>query len=67
LFVRRKGIDAHRPGNILDLWRSVLAVLARAKGGRFEAMVRERIVNNPMLTTIIEPMLALLLTTREQL
>jgi hypothetical protein len=30
-------------------------------------MVREQIAEKPMLTTIIEPMLAVLLTTREQL
>jgi len=52
---------------IRGLLKTFGIVLARAKGGRFEAMVRERIVNNPMLTTIIEPMLVLLLTTREQL
>ncbi len=39
----------------------------RGKGRRFEATVRERIAQNPMLTTIIEPMLAVLLTTWEQL
>ena len=42
-------------------------VLAPAKGQRFEAMVRERLADNAMLTAITEPMLLVLLTTRERL
>ena len=52
---------------IRGLLKTFGIVLGGGKGRRFEAMVRERIAENPMLTTIIEPMLVVLLTTREQL
>jgi transposase len=52
---------------IRGLLKTFGMVLGGGKGRRFEAMVRERIAENPMLTTIIEPMLVVLLTTREQL
>lgn len=52
---------------IRGLLKTFGMVLGVGKGRRFEAMVRERIAENLMLTTIIEPMLAVLLTTREQL
>lgn len=52
---------------IRGLLKTFGIVLGSGKGRRFEAMVRERIVDNPMLTTIIEPMLVVLLTTRQQL
>ena len=52
---------------IRGLLKTFGIVLGPAKGRRFEAMVRERIAENTMLTAIIEPMLVLLLTTREQL
>ena len=52
---------------IRGLLKTFGMVLPAAKGRRFEAMVRERIAENTMLTAIIEPMLVLLLTTREQL
>src|SRR5262249_52586078 len=41
--------------------------LGVGKGRDFFLMVREQIAENPMLITIIEPMLVALLTTREQL
>jgi len=52
---------------IRGLLKTFGMVLGGGKGRRFEAMVRERIAENPMLTSIIEPMLVLLRTTREQL
>ena len=52
---------------IRGLLKTFGIILGTGKGRRFEAMVRERIAENPMLTTIIEPMLVVLLTTREQL
>jgi transposase len=52
---------------IRGLLKTFGIVLAAAKGRRFEAMVRERIAENIMPAAIIEPMLVLLLTTREQL
>ncbi len=52
---------------IRGLLKTFGIVLGGGKGRRFEAMVRERIAENPMLTTSIEPMLVVLLTTREQL
>jgi transposase len=52
---------------IRGLLKTFGMVLGGGKGRRFEAMVRERIAENPMLTTIIEPMLVVMLTTREQL
>jgi transposase len=52
---------------IRGLLKTFGIVLGGGKDRRFEAMVRERIVENPVLTTIIEPMLVVLLTTREQL
>jgi transposase len=52
---------------IRGLLKTFGIVLGGGKGRRFEVMVRERIVENPMLTTIIEPMLVVLLTVREQL
>jgi len=52
---------------IRGLLKTFGIVLGGGKGRRFEVMVREQIAENPMLTTIIEPMLVVLLTTREQL
>jgi transposase len=52
---------------IRGLLKTFGIVLGEGKGRRFDAMVRERIVENPMLTTIIEPMLVVLLMTRQQL
>src|SRR5215472_15044234 len=52
---------------IRGLLKTFGIVLGEGKGRRFDGMVRERIVENPMLTTIIEPMLVALLTTREQI
>jgi transposase len=52
---------------IRGLLKTFGIVLAAGKGRRFDTMVRERIAENAMLTAIIEPMLVLLLTTREQL
>src|SRR5262249_52291757 len=52
---------------IRGLLKTFGIVLGRGKGRRFELMVRERIVENPMLAAIIEPMLVVLLTLREQL
>lgn len=52
---------------IRGLLKTFGIVLGGGKGRRFEAMVREQIAENPMLTTIMEPMLVVLLTTREQL
>jgi hypothetical protein len=42
-------------------------ILGEGKDRRFEAMVRERIAENPVRATLFEPMLVVLLTTREQL
>jgi transposase len=52
---------------IRGLLKTFGIVLGEGKGRRFDAMVRERIVEDPMLTTIIEPMLVVLLMTRQQL
>jgi len=52
---------------IRGLLKTFGIVLGVGKGRRFETMVREQIAENPMLITIIEPMLVALLTTREQL
>jgi transposase len=52
---------------IRGLLKTFGIVLAPAKGRRFDAMVRERIAENAMLSAIIEPMLVVLLSTREQL
>jgi transposase len=52
---------------IRGLLKTFGIVLATGKGRRLEAMVRERIGEDAMLTAIFELMLALLLTTREQL
>ena len=52
---------------IRGLLRTFGIVLGGGKGRRFEAMVREQIAENPMLISILEPMLIVLLTTREQL
>src|SRR5215469_401747 len=48
---------------IRGLLKTFGIVLGEGKGRRFDAMVRERIVENPMLTAIIEPMLVVLLMT----
>src|ERR1700751_3227552 len=52
---------------IRGLLKTFGIVLGGGKGRRFEAMVREQIAENPMLISILEPMLRVLLTTREQL
>jgi len=52
---------------IRGLLKTFGIVLGGGKGRRFEAMVREQIAENPMLISILEPMLIVLLTTREQL
>jgi hypothetical protein len=51
---------------IRGLLKTFGIILGGGKGRRFEAMVRERIVENPMLTMIIEPMLVVLLVTRRR-
>ena len=42
-------------------------VIRRAKGGRFEDLVRAAIADQPPVVAIIEPLLAVLIATREQL
>src|SRR5215469_11662976 len=52
---------------IRGLLKTFGIVLGRGKGTRFDAMVRERVAEEPMLVTIVEPVLAVLLTVRQQL
>ena len=65
--VKPRQSAAATTNGIRGLLKTFGMVLGGGKGRRFEAMVRERIAENPMLTTIIEPMLVVLLMTREQL
>ena len=53
--------------SIRGLLKTFGVVLGRGKGARFEAKVREQIAEQPMLATIVEPILAVLLTVRDQL
>jgi len=53
--------------SIRGLLKTFGIVLGRGKGARFDAMVRERVAQEPMLVTIVEPLLAVLLTVRGQL
>jgi transposase len=53
--------------SIRGLLKTFGIVLGRGKGARFDAMVRERVAGEPMLATIVEPVLAVLLTVRRQL
>jgi len=52
---------------IRGLLKTFGIVLAPAKGRRVDAMVRGRIAENTMLSAVIEPMLVVLLTMRDQL
>lgn len=52
---------------IRGLLKTFGIVLARGKGARFEPMVQDRIAEQPMLATIIEPTLAVLRVLREQI
>jgi transposase len=53
--------------SIRGLLKTFGIVLGRGKGARFDAMVRQRVAAEPMLATIVEPVLAVLLTVRGQL
>jgi transposase len=68
---RRPGTARHAENHADKQLRGLLKTfgiaLGRGKGALFEALVRQQVAQEPMLATIVEPLLAVLLTVRGQL